>query len=100
MPTDPAIRDHQAWLGYLQPDGLVVSAAALVDAQVLLDRNAPPLQQRLLPLVDEVLLRAGDDATADELPVKAVRDFSGFVRHFLGWPDEYLYGLAADRPLP
>ena len=26
---DPAFLDHQAWLGYLQPDGLVVSPAAL-----------------------------------------------------------------------
>ena len=39
MSTDHAIRDHKAWLGYLQPDGLVVSPAALVDSQVLLNRN-------------------------------------------------------------
>jgi hypothetical protein len=32
------VQDHQAWLGYLQPDGLVVSPAALVDLQVILPR--------------------------------------------------------------
>ena len=39
MSVNPAILDHQAWLGYLQPDGLVVSPAALVDAQAILDRG-------------------------------------------------------------
>ena len=32
------MRDHKAWLGYVQQEGLVVSPAALVDAQVVLDR--------------------------------------------------------------
>ena len=35
---DPALADHLAWLGYVQPDGLVVSAPALVDAQAIIDR--------------------------------------------------------------
>ena len=33
MAEDAALKDHQAWIGYLQPDGLVVSAAALVDSE-------------------------------------------------------------------
>ncbi len=53
MAKDSTIRDHQAWLGYLQPDGLVVSPAALVDAQVLLDHNVAPLQQRFLEFIGE-----------------------------------------------
>jgi hypothetical protein len=52
MPIDPAIRDHQAWLGYLQPEGLVVSPAALVDSQVVLDRSTAPLQQRFQEFVE------------------------------------------------
>ena len=32
MSDDFYAQDHQAWLDYLQPDGLVVSPAALVDA--------------------------------------------------------------------
>lgn len=52
MATDPAIRDHQSWLGYLQPDDLVVSPAALVDSQVVLSRNVAPLQRQFVELVD------------------------------------------------
>lgn len=95
MAIDPAVRDHQAWLGYLQPDGLVVSAAALVEAQVLLDRNALPLQQRFLAVVEDAVLRPGEDNE----PVKAIRDFGAFATRFLGWPDEYLYG-PSERPIP
>lgn len=93
MPAnDPAIRDHQAWLGYLQPDGLVVSPAALVDAQVLLDRNTLPLQERFLPFVEEV---ERDDDT-----ILAVTDFARLLREFLEWPDELLFGLDGHQPLP
>lgn len=93
MPVDSAIRDHKAWLGYIQPDGLVVSPAALVDAQVLLDRNSLPLQERFLPYVKEIE-RDGDD------PLTVIDDFATFAREFLEWPDEYLFGLSDGRPLP
>src|SRR3990172_9760104 len=92
MATDPALRDHQAWLGYLQPEGLVVSAAALVDAQVLLDRNTLPLQKSLLGYVEE--LPHGDDT------VTAIPDFLKFVLGFLEWPEECLFGQGPERPLP
>lgn len=93
MSVDYSIRDHKAWLGYIQPDGLVVSPAALVDAQVLLDRNTLPLQERFLPFVAEIE-RDGDE------PVVAIADFVKFVREFLEWPDDCLYGLDESRPLP
>src|SRR2546421_3890828 len=93
MPVDSTIRDHKAWLGYIQPEGLVVSPAALVDAQVLLDRNTLPLQERFLSYVQEVE-RDGDD------PLNVITDFATFAREFLEWPDEYIYGLSEDRPLP
>lgn len=93
MPVDYNIRDHKAWLGYIQPDGLVVSPAALVDAQVLLDRNTLPLQERFLPFVEEVERNDSDT-------VMAITDFPGFARQFLEWPDESLYGLDNARPLP
>ena len=93
MAIDPAIRDHQAWLGYLQPDGLVVSPAALVDLQVILPRDTLPLQERFLEFVEEVPLR--DDETSP-----AVADFAAFARDFLGWPEEYLHGLTPEQPVP
>src|SRR5436305_4039466 len=93
MPTDPTTRDHKAWLGYVQQDGLVVSPAALVDAQVVLDRNTLPMQERFLPFVKEASVGTED-------PVPAIADFAEFVRGFLGWPEDCLYGLDAARPLP
>lgn len=51
MADDYSLRDHQAWLGYLQPDGLVVSPAALVDSQVILPRDVREEQQQFLEFV-------------------------------------------------
>src|SRR5712691_5882487 len=94
MPSnDSPIRDHQARLGYLQPDGLVVSPASLVDAQVLLDRNTLPLQERFLPFVQEVERNGGD-----ALPT--ITDFATFACDFLEWPEDCLFGLNGDLPIP
>src|SRR6266567_1980651 len=93
MSVDSTIKDHQAWLGYLQPDGLVVSPAALVDSQVLLDRNTLPLQERFLPFVQEVQIDGEKD-------ILAVTDLIAFVRDFLEWPDDCIFGSNGDRPLP
>ncbi|MFQ5506750.1 MAG: class I SAM-dependent DNA methyltransferase, partial [Planctomycetota bacterium] len=92
MATDSTIRDHQAWLGYLQPDGLVVSPAALVDAQVLLDRNAAPLQQRFLEFVSE--------SEKDGQTTWSLTSLKTFLLNFLEWPVEYLAGRDATDPIP
>jgi hypothetical protein len=94
MPVDPAIRDHKAWIGYLQPDGLVVSAAALVDSQVVLDRSTAPLQQRFQEFVEEI--SRGDDL--DKVP--AVTNVRRLIKDFFEWPDECLFGFAPNRPIP
>ena len=39
MSQDPELRAHKEWLGYLQPVGLVVSPAALRDAQAFVNKN-------------------------------------------------------------
>lgn len=92
-PSDPATRDHKAWLGYVQQEGLVVSPAALVDAQVVLDRNTLPLQERFLAFVHEASVGDGD-------AVPALIDFPAFASDFLHWPLECLHGLDPARPLP
>ncbi len=93
MAVDSSIKDHQAWLGYLQPDGLVVSPAALVDSQVLLGRNTLPLQERFLPFVKEFEVDGGTE-------VFAIADFVRFVREFFGWPEDCICGINGERPLP
>jgi hypothetical protein len=39
MATDPIIKDHQLWIGFVQPEGLVVSPHALKNAQAVLSHN-------------------------------------------------------------
>ena len=92
MATDPAIRDHQTWLGYLQPEGLVVSPAALVDAQVAVNTNALPLQQRFLQFIEEIEYQDGE--------IIAIQDLGVFLREFLGWPEERLVGKGCAEPTP
>lgn len=83
MASSPEIHDHLTWLGYLQPDGLVVSPAALVDSGLLFDRNTRPLHQRFLEhLRDE----QGWDETAEPI----LRDLPAFLTGFLGWPADAL----------
>ena len=93
MSNDAPIRDHKAWLGYVQQDGLVVSPTALVDAQVVLDRNTLPMQERFLPFTKEVT--ANDDNA-----LIAIADFPAFARNFLGWPEDCIHGIDSTRPLP
>jgi hypothetical protein len=93
MSVDPAIRDHQAWLGYLQPDGLVVSPAALVDSQVLLPKSNIALQERFLRFVHQIEHKDG-------AAVPTIKDFGEFVTGFLEWPADCLYGLNGTKPLP
>jgi hypothetical protein len=88
MSTDPAFLDHQAWLGYLQPDGLVVAPAALVDAQAVLDRaQLSALQEKFTPFVSQIALRFGEDK-----PLPAIADLAAFLRGFLDWPTACLAG--------
>jgi hypothetical protein len=93
MATDTAIRDHQAWLGYLQPDGLVVSPSALVDSQVYLDKNTIELQRRFLEQVKD--LQDSDDKTRT-----SIVDFPAMLRDFLGWPGECLCMFSDEKPAP
>ncbi|MCG8599023.1 MAG: hypothetical protein MI807_02675, partial [Verrucomicrobiales bacterium] len=83
MATSREIHDHQTWLGYLQPDGLVVSPAAMVDSGLNYDRNARPLQEDLLDHLRE-------DQGWDEIDAPVLRDLPAFLTGFLQWPTEAL----------
>jgi len=92
MSTDYIIADHQAWLGYLQPDGLVVSPAALSDSQVIVDRNAGPLQRQYLKHVEAVDAGHGES-------IHQIRDLAAFLRGILDWPADALVS-SADGAIP
>jgi hypothetical protein len=94
MTPDPrkiAISEHQRWMGYLQPDGLVVSPLALVDAQVQLDTGSYTVaQERFL-----------DALTPDpESGALGIPNFAFFARNFLCWRDELLsiFSVSAEVP--
>jgi len=92
MATDHVIADHQAWLGYLQPDGLVVSPAALSDSQIIVDRHAGPLQRQFLDYIETV------DGEHGETHAQ-IRDLRAFLTSFLAWPAEALrISAAGDVP--
>lgn len=94
--TDANTRAHLEWLGFVQPQGLVVSTPALNDAGAVLNRNDAEGQSLLRDCVD------------GKGPV--IWDFEGFARSVLGWTfHENFYvrvkdlaelpeGLVADLP--
>lgn len=43
---DPELRAHQEWLGYLQPVGLVVAPAAMLEAGWVVTRSGSELIER------------------------------------------------------
>ena len=90
---DPEREAHKAWLGLLQPVGLVVSAPALGNAQVVLDKNVAPIQQRLLEVVER-------PASAWRDPDPVLRDFPRFATEVLGWQPEDLAGAPGAPPVP
>src|SRR5262249_39624538 len=93
MNGDPTLRDHRAWIGYLQPDGLVVSPAALVDAQVLLPKEGAARQTDFTRLVEERELEDGKAASV-------ISNFTHLLLEFLEWPDDCVWGIDPARPVP
>ncbi len=80
MPAqDPNTRAHLEWLGFIQPNGLVVSAPALVKAGAILNRQDAEGQGRLAGCCDQRAVVPGRD------PEPCVRDFREFASAVLGW---------------
>ena len=76
---DPDTRAHLEWLGFIQPNGLMVSAPALVKAGAVLNRQDAEGQSRLAACVRE---REFDPARGPEPCLPDFREFAGAV---LGW---------------
>jgi hypothetical protein len=84
--NEPAIRDHQEWLGYLQPNGLVVSPQVLFDQQVIIDRSTLAELQRDFS-AKLATLPGGESETrfGPFLQPQADGTPDGFAIRFLGW---------------
>ena len=80
MPAqDPNTRAHLEWLGFIQPNGLVVSAPALVKAGAILNRQDAEGQALLAGCVVHRTVSTGRH------PEPCVRDFREFASAVLGW---------------
>lgn len=94
MPAPEIIRSleaHKRWLGYLQPDGLVVSAAALVDKGHYYQEAQ---RQRQIELIDHL---STAQRYEEETGIVEVTDFKTFAIEFLQWPAQEWVD-AADLP--
>ena len=92
---DPNTRAHLEWLGFIQPNGLVVSAPALVKAGAILNRQDAEGQRRLVGCIRERVL---DSARGSE---PCIRDFQEFAASVLGWGfSSRGYAGTADAPIP
>lgn len=93
MSFDPrkfAIDEHKRWIGYLQPDGVVVSPVALVDFGVQLDASLfTPIQEKLLEAIGH-----NDDGS----PI--VENFAQFAQRFLGWRPDLLAVYSTSDEVP
>ena len=80
MSYDPVVREHQEWLGFLQPVGLVVSPTALKNAQARVARNVIREQ--------EILLRHTHEAVDEDRDVtRRLNRFSEFAKEFWQWEE-------------
>ena len=92
---DPNTRAHLEWLGFIQPNGLVVSAPALVKAGAILNRQDTEGQSRLVGCIRERVL---DSARGSE---PCIQDFQEFAASVLGWGfSSRGYAGTADAPIP
>ena len=76
---DPHTRAHLEWLGFIQPNGLVVSAPALVKAGAILNRHDVEGQELLDVWVNQ---RDGSPARTRE---HSLQHFRAFAKAILGW---------------
>jgi N-6 DNA Methylase len=91
MAKDLAVLNHQEWLGYVQPVGLVVSIPALLDANARINRNFGPDHQRFLSALP---------VDRDGEPIPEVPDFVAFAQTVFEWRIEDLYGAGGASALP
>ena len=96
MPApDPNTRAHLEWLGFIQPNGLVVSAPALAKAGAILNRQDTEGQSRLLGCIRE---RTVDPARG---PEPCIPDFREFAATVLDWGfSPHGYAGTQEAPVP
>jgi len=89
---DPELKAHQEWLGYLQPVGLVVAPAAMVEAGWVVTRSGSELierQERYREAL-EPLAADADPNDGDNDGERGFREMADLLTQHLGWESEQL----------
>ena len=97
MSQDPELRTHKEWLGYLQPVGLVVSPAALRDAQAFVNKNI--IREQSI-LIRHILGESTATTQRGEEPKPRLKDFPVFAFDFWEWEPSDLAGGPGGPELP
>ena len=92
--TDPELKAHREWLGYLQPVGLVVAPAAMLDAGWVVTRSGSELierQERYREALEPLESSAeSDESENDNHSLKGFRSLAELLTDHLGWNPEQL----------
>src|SRR5579862_4062662 len=91
MSKTPEQLAHEQWLGYIQPEGLVVSIPALLEARAHINQNLAPRHREFL----EFLPKDRDGQPLGELP-----GFLPFAETILGWSQSDIAGAPLGPALP
>ena len=90
--TDPELKAHQEWLGYLQPLGLVVAPAAMVDAGWVVTRSGSELIERQERYREAIQSLSSTSDSADPEPeadgdprTRGFRQLETLLVDHLGW---------------
>jgi len=96
--TDPELKAHREWLGYLQPVGLVVAPAAMLEAGWVVTRSGSELierQERYREALEPLGASADTDdsdtsASDNENTPRGFRSLAELLTDHLGWDHEQL----------
>ncbi|MBD2551422.1 N-6 DNA methylase [Microcystis elabens FACHB-917] len=96
--TDPELKAHREWLGYLQPVGLVVAPAAMLEAGWVVTRSGSELierQERYREALEPLSPQPDDDdndagAGDNDNAPKGFRSLAELLSDHLGWDPEQL----------
>ena len=91
MPKSPEQLAHEQWLGYIQPEGLVVSIPALLEARAHINQNFLPRHRAFLDFLPK-------DRTGQ--PIGELPAFLPFAESILGWQQSDIAGSPQGPALP
>jgi hypothetical protein len=91
MAKSPEQLAHEQWLGYIQPEGLVVSIPALLEARAHINQNFLPRHRALLEFLPKD--RVGQ-------PIGELSGFLPFAESILGWSQADIAGAPEGPALP